>query len=282
VTATAGCHRAVITIGGISIGVDTSDQAFLRMLQERYAGFVESSSRAPCDYEFDIDLGPPRGDMEPEDDIRVLRAGGRWRLERGDFCAEWDPATGRGRVRQSANPYAIDAVLRIVHTLVLAKKGGLLMHAASAIRNNEAFVFAGVSGAGKTTLARMAPADVHLLSDEISYVRREDGGYWAYGTPFAGELAKSGENMRAPLAAIYLLVQGRENRIAPIGSADAARGILTNTLFFARDVELVQAVFMAALDLAQSVPVSILTFVREPNVWELIGRRPTTNPEPKS
>lgn len=280
-TATAACDRAVIRIGGISIGVDTTDPAFLRMLHDRYEGFVEDSSGAPCDYEFDIDLHSPRGDMSPDDDVRVLRNGGQWRLERGDFHAEWDPTTGRGRVRQSANPYAIDAVLRIVHTLVLAKQGGFLLHAASAIRDGQAFVFAGVSGAGKTTIARLAPGDVHLLSDEISYVRREDGRYWAYGTPFAGELAKSGENMRAPLAAIYLLAQGSENRIAPVGSAEAARGILANTLFFAQDVELVQAVFMAALDLAQSVPVSTLTFVPEPKVWQLIGRRPMINPEPK-
>ena len=51
--------------------------------------------------------------------------GGRWHLERGDFRAEWDPATRRGRIRQSANPYSIDTVLRIVHTLVLARRGRL-------------------------------------------------------------------------------------------------------------------------------------------------------------
>ena len=73
------------------------------------------------------------------------------------------------------------------------------------------FLFAGVSGAGKTTISRLAPADVTLLTDEISYLRRNGEGYVAYGTPFAGELAKVGENIRAPLAALYLLAQGPEN-----------------------------------------------------------------------
>ena len=138
----------------------------------------------------------------------MYRENGRWRLERGDFRAEWDPAARQGRIRQSANPYSIDTVLRIVHTLVLAREGGFLLHAASAVRNGRAFVFAGASGAGKTTLARLAPADADLLSDEISYVRRETGGYYAYGTPFAGELARAGENLRAPLESVYLLAQG--------------------------------------------------------------------------
>jgi hypothetical protein len=254
--------------------VETSDEAFLRMLQDRYAGFIADPCSGPCEFEFEIELGAPGG-MSAQDDVRVTRRGEDWLIERGDLRAQWNPATGRGRLQLAPNPYAIDAVLRIVHTLALAKNGGRLLHAASAIRNNQAFVFAGVSGAGKSTMASMAPPDVHLLTDEISYVRREDGGYFAYGTPFAGELGKSGENLRAPLAAIYLLAQGSENRIIPIGNAQAARGLLTNTLFFAQDIELVQAVFMSALEMAEAVPVSVLTFVREPSVWELIGRTGT-------
>ena len=117
-------------------------------------------------------------------------------MERGDFRAEWEPSTGKGRIRQSANPYSIDAVLRIVHTLVLARQGGFLLHSASAIRNGKAFLFAGVSGAGKTTISRLAPADATLLTDEISYVRKQDEDYFAFGTPFTGELAKLGEIRR--------------------------------------------------------------------------------------
>ena len=64
-------------------------------------------------------------------------------------------------------------MLRIVHTLVLARQGGFLLHSASAIRNGKAFLFAGVSEAGKTTISRLAPPDATLLTDEISYVRKE-------------------------------------------------------------------------------------------------------------
>ena len=123
-----------------------------------------------------------------------------WRIERGDFCAEFDARSRRGWVRQSPNPYSLDAVLRIMHSLVLAEEGGFLVHAASGVRNDRAFVFAGVSGAGKTTMSRLAPPDATLLTDEISYIRRSGSSYHAYGTPFAGELARLGTNMKAPLA----------------------------------------------------------------------------------
>ena len=270
------CLHLTIEIGGMPIRVNTTDADFLGMLQNRYAGFVGSSESAAI--EFDIDLFAP-GFVDPRADLRVTQHAGKWSLERGDFRAEWEPARRTGAIRQSANPYSIDAVLRIVHTLVLAQEGGFLLHAASAIRNGKAFLFAGVSGAGKTTISRLAPSDATLLTDEISYVRKDvrkdarkhDHGYVAHGTPFTGELAKLGENVSAPISALYLLAQGPENRIDPVAPGEAARELLANVLFFAEDQELVQRAFHAACEFVSRVPVSRLTFVPDARVWEMIG-----------
>lgn len=258
----------VIEIGGLPIRIRVDDPVFLRLLQERYAGFVTSSRQAG--FEFEIELAPP-GLISQNEDVRVRRESGRWCLDRGDFHAEWDAASARGRIRQTANPYSIDAVLRIVHTLLLAKEGGFLLHAASAVRNGRAFLFTGVSGAGKTTIASLAPKDAVLLTDEISYVRKREGGYSAFGTPFTGELAKLGENISAPIAALYLLMKGPKNRIEPVSSAEAARALLSNILFFAEDAELVPLVFEAACEFAGRVPAYRLTFVPDARVWEMIA-----------
>jgi hypothetical protein len=276
-TAQVGLHSVVIAIGGLPVRINTSDPSFLEMLQNRYAGFVdgeangEVSGEAHAEFEFDVDLTTPVAN-DPEADVSVTLQSGRWLLERGDFRAEWEPASRRGWIRQSPNPYSIDAVLRIVHTLLLARQGGFLLHSASAIRNGKAFLFAGVSGAGKTTISRLAPPDVTLLTDEISYVRQRDGSYIAFGTPFTGELAKIGENTSAPLAALYLLAQGPENRIEPVAAADAGRELLANMLFFAEDQELVRWAFQSACDFVDRVPVYRLTFVPDARVWEMIGR----------
>jgi hypothetical protein len=257
----------VIEIGGMPVRVNTTDREFVAMLQGRYTGYVTDSD--PVEIEFDVDLAPPLG-TDPEAEVEVTHHAGRWTLVRGDFRAEWLPASRRGWIRQTANPYSIDAVLRIVHTLVLARQGGFLMHSASAIRNGKAFLFSGVSGAGKTTMSRLAPPDATLLTDEISYVRKQGDGYVAFGTPFTGELAKVGENVSAPIAAIYMLAKGPENRIDPIPPAEAARSILANMLFFAEDEELVQRTFHSAFEFVSRVPVSRLTFFPDSRVWELI------------
>ena len=266
--ATAAGHEIVIEIGAIPIRICTESAEFLRILENRYAGFVNPSATAV--FEFWVDI-LPLGVISDADDVTVRCEAGQWTIERGDFRAEWSPESRSGRIVQSANPYSIDAALRILHTLLLARQGGLLVHAASAVRNGKAFLFAGVSGAGKTTISRLAPRDVTLLTDEISYLRRNGHGYIAHGTPFAGELAKVGENVQAPLAALYLLRQGAENAVDPVTGTEAVRAFLESVLFFAHDAELVKLVFDSACELVQRVPVYRLTFIPDSRVWEMIG-----------
>jgi hypothetical protein len=92
----------------------------------------------------------------------------------------------------------------------------------------------------------------------------------AIGTPFFGELARVGENIKAPIEAVYLLAKGPENKIEPIEGTAAVRGLMENILFFAKDPEFVKLVFDSACEFAARVPVRRLTFVPNTSVWELI------------
>ena len=261
-----GQFRATVEIGGIPILLRTDDDDFRRLIEQRYAGFVNNSAEPVCHLE--IHLQPPA--RRPPEDVQVSRSGSVWRIQRGDFRAEFDARSRSGWVSQSPNPYSLDAVLRIMHSLVLAEEGGFLVHAASGVRHGRAFVFAGVSGAGKTTMSRLAPPDATLLTDEISYIRRGGCGYHAYGTPFAGELARVGTNLKAPLAALYFLEKGLENRIVPVSGPRAARALLRNILFFAHDPDLVKRVFDAAIEFVSRVPVADFVFAPDERAWESV------------
>jgi len=261
-------HDIAVDIGGMPILLRTQDPSFRQLLARRYEGFVDATS-APR-FTFDVNLVTPTPEMESEEGVRVEMRNGEWHLHRGDFRAQWNPRAGQGSIRQSANPYSIDSVLRIVHTLILAKEGGFLLHAASAIRRGRAVLFSGVSGAGKTTISRLAPREATLLTDEVSYVRRVREEYQACGTPFAGELARVGENCSAPISTLYLLAKGPENKVESVSAADAVGCLLRNILFFAEDAELVKLVFRSACEFVDRVPVRRLTFVPDQRVWDLI------------
>lgn len=259
-----GRHTAVVEIGRIAISLSTDNLEFSDLLRQRYRGFL-SASRP----EFELDFHLTPGGVS-DDDVRVWREGSEWRIERGDFRACWNAQTGRGLVEQNPNPYSLDSVLRIVHSLILAGRGGFLLHAASAICDGRAYLFSGVSGAGKTTMTRLAPPDVTLLTDEISYLQPSGDGYLAFGTPFAGELAKAGENCSASVSALFFLEKGPENRLEELSSSEAVSRLMRNILFFAEDPKLVEQLLQTACDFVSRVPIRRLTFYPDAKVWDTV------------
>ena len=259
-------YEMSIQIGDIPIRVRASDQDFVTLLERRYRGYLGSDSGGEL---LEIELHQPREDDDAE--VTVRHGDGQWRIQRGDFEAVWNPVDHRGKVRQAPSPYALDSTLRIIHSLVLSQEGGFLVHGASAIRNGRSHFFAGVSGAGKTTLARMAPADVTVLTDEISYIKKRGSEYIAYGTPFAGELGHAGENTSAPLGAWFMLLQGDDNRLEPIhNQGEAVRSLMKNILFFAREPEWTARIFHAVCDFVARVPGYRMIFRRETAAWDLV------------
>lgn len=267
-TTSTRSHGVVIKVGELTVNLQTMDADYCQELRNHYYGFVVAAGRA--EFNFHIEL-IDSGTSDREDDVRVTRRSAVWTFGRGDFHAECNMASKLGTIRQSANLYSIDAALRIFHTIMLASRGGFLLHSASAIRNGKAYLFAGPSGVGKTTIASLAPIDATLLTDEVSYVRKCAEGFAAFGTPFAGELAKFGENVSAPIAGLYLLEQGSANRSEPIRASDSVRAVLANILFFAEDHELVRSVFRCACQFVNCVPVYRLTFLPDFRVWEHVG-----------
>ncbi len=84
-------------------------------------------------------------------------------------------------------------------------------------------------------------------------------------------MARIGEKVQAPLAALFLLKQGPENRIEPVSNAQAVRELMRHVLFFAHDQELVGMIFQTVCDFVKSVPVRRLVFTPDARVWEMIG-----------
>ena len=137
-------HVACVEIGGIPISLSTTDEDFLDLLRQRYAGFL-SSSRPEFELEFEI-LGPAaRLPTMTFASAAKARSG----CSNAETSGALGPAHRTGRVRQNANPYSLDSVLRILHSLILAERGGFLLHAASAICDGRAYLFSGRIGRGQ-------------------------------------------------------------------------------------------------------------------------------------
>jgi hypothetical protein len=257
-----------IRIGDLPIALHCTDSGFLTQLRARYADFLCDPNQAPLTLDIIIKSSDK---LKRDADVNVNHCANGWRIRRGDFLAHWNPATGYGSVVQTANLYSVDSVLRIIHTLALAECGGFLLHSASVVHHGRALLLTGPSGAGKTTITRLAPSSVIRLSDEISYVRQSMSNYIAHGTPFSGELNTPGENTSAPVAGIYFLMHAGENRIEPIAPPDAVSRLMRNVLFFVKNGDLPGKVFRSACEFIAAVPAFTLYFRPEAKIWELFA-----------
>ena len=84
-----------VVIGGLPIGIRSANRDFIAMLEKRYAGFVAEPAGAGI--RLDVDVVASVGDSADNDkDLEVRYADGRWMIDRGDFRADWDPASMAG------------------------------------------------------------------------------------------------------------------------------------------------------------------------------------------
>ncbi len=101
---------------------------------------------------------------------------------------------------------------QILFARLLADRGGIILHASGIILKEKGFLFVGHSDAGKTTLVKIFRHHARILNDDRMIVRKEDGRFYLYGTPWHGELPIVAPD-RIPVKAIFFLNQAKDNRV---------------------------------------------------------------------
>jgi hypothetical protein len=116
--------------------------------------------------------------------------------------------------------YPLDELLFQHH---LARHGAMEVHACGVAEGGEVLLFCGVSGAGKTTTARLwrrhRPA-ADILSDDRMIVRPHRGRLWAFGTPWHGS-GRFASPRGLPLGGVFFLARGRPS-VTPLSPSAAA------------------------------------------------------------
>lgn len=115
----------------------------------------------------------------------------------------------------------------------LLKFDGMLIHASAVVKDGFAYLFSAPCGTGKSTHTNLwretfGEEQVLMLNDDKPALRREDGKWYAYGTPWSGKTDQN-INTKVPLAGICVLGRGQENQIAPYGGTGAVHDILEQT-----------------------------------------------------
>ena len=172
-------------------------------------------------------------------------------------------------------PYPLQyPVEQLILLNLLARGRGVLLHGgAVADSTGYAFLFVGSSGVGKSTLARLwlAHRGGTLLNDDQTVVRRIDGRFMVYGTPWGGGVDQVSPG-GAPLRAILFLHHAPHNAVTAVRPVDAASRLLLQSFPSFYDAAGMAFSLGFLGNLVKELPCYDLDFAPDANAVELIGR----------
>lgn len=233
-----------ISIGGTTVHLVSDDCRLAPAADSVLRHFVTGNTRA----DVEIHAGWTDAPDEPGGDL-IFDGGVPWRLARSgsDFVFTFRSAAGgsipyktarfddtfttgevrvyrphfdRQPLRDTINPleYPLDELL-MIHRL--SQGTGVEIHGCALVdAAGRAYVFAGQSGAGKSTFARLwlGHAGVKLLSDERVVIRTDRDPIAVYGTPWHGDALLASPGC-GDLAGVFFLAHAPVNAVRPIAGS---------------------------------------------------------------
>ncbi len=166
----------------------------------------------------------------------------------------WDLWIEGGNFPADPLGYPVDSLLLYYLTVV---HGDIMIHASGINYNGKGYIFSGVSGKGKSTMASLwSSAGAKVIHDDRLIIRKTGRGYTFHNTP----VYDSDCPAASCLNAVFLLEHGRGNRLVRMKGARAAAHVLANCIQHNWNPEIIRQLVDGVSQLCETVPVYLLFF----------------------
>lgn len=149
---------------------------------------------------------------------------------------------------------------------ILMKFGCMVLHSCHIHSDGKAILFSAPSGTGKSTQGELwrTYANAEVINGDRTAIRKVDGMWNAYGVPFCGTSGIH-ENKQAPLNAIVVLRQNKENRVFRLKGRDAFYSIYSELTVNSWNSQFVKDTMDWIMELLQDVPVYGFLCTKDPD-----------------
>ncbi len=173
--------------------------------------------------------------------------------------ASWLTGSGRDPLE-----YPLDGLVLYYLTVL---SGDIMIHASGVNHKGRGYIFSGVSGRGKSTIASLWEAEgAEVIHDDRLIIRKDGAGYIMHNTPvYVYDPPRS-----APLHGLYLIEHGNDNASSSVEGAAAAVLVMANCVQQNWGHETIAPLLSAVTDLVSLLPVKRLSFRPDRSVVEHI------------
>jgi len=195
----------------------------------------------------------------------VLNAEGN----KGDLYFEDIPGNSKEVLSITVPPFALDEVLAVQ---LLGMKRGVMLHSCALITNNkQGLLFAGTSGDGKSTTAKLwqSSGKAVLLGDERVAVRKRDGKFWLISTAWHGSGQVVGPGC-VPLHHLFIIHHAKENHAKRLEPSEAVKLLLARAYLPFWDRTGMEFSMEILEDLSNTIPCYSLGFTLDQRAVEYV------------
>jgi len=265
-------NQVTIEVGNLVCLFSFNDPGIIPEIRDRYEQFIVTKTP---DIRFQVNvvdqLGSARGDAGYNPGFPNVRfEGSRIRYFREDFHVTYDPDHHACEVEMVQNLFGFDALFRVFYSIFLVRNEGFILHACALLRHERAYVFTGSEYAGKSAITMMTVEGNTPMTDELTVIRKEEGVFRAYGTPFWGEFHKGGANTGSEIQKFFFLEKSEQTAIEAMENPQKLKRVIGNILNFAADRHFYNQLLFTLMDFFNQVPAARLHCVPDEKIWEVI------------
>jgi len=177
---------------------------------------------------------------------------------------EWDLYISGADKKKDPLEYPLDGLLLYYLTV---RSGDIFIHGSGVKINNTGYLFAGVSGKGKTTIAQLwDEAGALVIHDDRLIIRYINGRFVMYNTPvYNNETQRS-----SPVDKIFLIDHSTINSIVPTGKSEALSLVMANCIQHLWDPSIIESLTETLVKLTSETDISRLFFKPDKSVISYI------------
>lgn len=156
--------------------------------------------------------------------------------------------------------YPLDGLVLYYLTAI---SGDIMIHASGVNNSGRGYIFSGVSGKGKTTMAKLWDSTgARVIHDDRLILRNIRGAYRMFNTP----VYFNDEPRESPIDKIFLIEHGSRNEHIPVIGASAISMVMANCIQHNWDQNIVARLIGSVSLMCTTIPVVRLPFRPDRNI----------------